>query len=124
MRNFTGLRGGRVSVLLAVIVASLPAAAIAQTYSVDVKSTLNDLDVKVTPVAQSGLLVMKLKNNTSEKIRCDLRYDAQPQPPTRSTVFVKPGKEASDVLRETRKWFSVTVDVECRNADEGKGGKE
>jgi len=124
MRKPGEFQGRRTASCMAVIVAALPVAAIAQTYSVDVKSTLNDLDVKVTPVAQSGLLVMKLKNNTSEKVRCDLRYDAQPQPPTRSTVFVKPGKEASDVLRETRKWFSVTVDVECRNADEGKAGKE
>lgn len=117
MRKQSEFQVGRTATWLAVIVASLPLAAIAQTYSVDVKSTLNDLDVKVTPVAQSGLLVMKLKNNTSEKVRCDLRYDAQPQPPTRSTVFVKPGKEASDVLRETRKWYSVTVDVECRKDD-------
>jgi hypothetical protein len=104
-----------------VMLALTPAAAWSQTYSVDLKTALNGLDVKITPVAQSGLLVMKLKNNTSGKIRCDLRYDAQPQPPARSSVFVKPGEEATDVLRETRKWFSVTVDVECKEADRKKG---
>jgi hypothetical protein len=91
-------------------------AAAAQTYDVQVNPTLNGLDIKVEPVATTGVLVVNLTNNSAEKVRCDLKYQADPQPPSRAYVFVEPGKTASNALRETQKWFSVTVDVECKPA--------
>jgi hypothetical protein len=102
-----------------VLALSTPAAeAIAQTYSVNVSPTLNGLDIGVEPVAQSGVLVMKLTNKTEQKVRCDLRYDAAPQPLYRKTTYVDPGKTEQSVFRAKRKWLSVDVAVECRLAEQ------
>lgn len=95
----------------------LPQAALSEaTYTVDVKLDLQDVDVEVEPVAQSGILVMRLKNKSSVKVRCDLRYDPSPQPIRRTYVFVEPGATAENSLRAKRKWFGVTVDVTCKPA--------
>jgi hypothetical protein len=102
-----------------VLALSMPAAeAIAQTYSVNVNPTLNGLDIGVEPVAQSGVLVMRLTNKTDKKVRCDLRYDAAPQPLYRKTTYVDPGKTEQSVFRAKRKWLSVDVAVECRLAEQ------
>jgi hypothetical protein len=97
---------------------ALGAEAVAQTYSVNVNPTLNGLDIGVEPVAQSGVLVMKLTNKTEQKVRCDLRYDAAPQPLYRKTTYVDPGKTEQSVFRAKRKWLSVDVAVECRLAEQ------
>ena len=88
----------------------------AQTYLVNINPTLNGLDIGVEPVAQSGVLVVKLTNRTTQQVRCDLRYDAAPQPLYRKTTFVDPGKTEQSVFRAKRKWLSVDVAVECRVA--------
>jgi hypothetical protein len=108
-------RPGRLSgaaFALALIVLVAPAA-FAQTYTVDVRPTLNDLDVKIEPVAMSGMLVVRLTNNTDGRIRCRLQFDASPQTPFRSSVNVGPGRTEQSVFRARRKWFAVTVDVNC-----------
>ena len=89
----------------------------AQTYDVDVKSTLNDLPVKVETVPMPGMLVVRLSNDGTVKVRCDLRYDASPQPPYRAHVYVDAGKTAEDSFRAKRKWFNVTVEVTCQATD-------
>jgi hypothetical protein len=109
----------RVRGICVVLALSMPAAeAIAQTYSVNVNPTLNGLDIGIEPVAQSGVLVMKLTNKTEQKVRCDLRYDAAPQPLYRKTTYVDPGKTEQSVFRAKRKWLSVDVAVECRLAEQ------
>jgi hypothetical protein len=110
--NTTVPLSNRVCALLAV--ALLAPAAAAQTYSVNIRSTLHDLDIKVEPVATTGLLVIKLANRTDQKVRCDLRYDAAPQTPYRTTTYVGPGKTEQSTFRARRKWFSVDVTVECK----------
>jgi hypothetical protein len=100
-----------IGVLLAV--AMLTPLAIAQTYSVNIKPTLHDLDIKIEPVATTAMLVVKLTNKTDAKVRCDLRYDASPQTPHRNTTYVDPGKTEQSTFRAKRKWFSVDVYVEC-----------
>ena len=101
----------------AVLALSMPVTcAVAQTYSVDIKSTLNGLDIGIEPVAQSGVLVVKLTNKTMQKVRCDLRYDAAPQPLYRNTTYVDAGKTEQSVFRAKRKWLSVDVAVECKLA--------
>jgi hypothetical protein len=87
--------------------------ATAQTYSVNINPTLNDLDIQIEPVATTAMLVIKLTNRTDRKVRCDLRYDAAPQPLYRKTTYVDPGKTEQSVFRAQRKWFSVDVTVEC-----------
>jgi hypothetical protein len=86
-------------------------------YAVEVQPTLNGLPVKIEPVPFSGRLVMKLTNEGTEPVRCDLRYDASPQPIRRSYVYLKPGETAENSLRAQRKWFSVTVGVTCKPSD-------
>jgi hypothetical protein len=85
------------------------------TYSVNINTKLHDLDVKVEPVATTGVLFVKLTNNTETKVRCDIRYDAAPQPLYRKTTYVDPGKTEQSVFRAKRKWFSVDVDVDCQS---------
>ena len=95
--------------------ACITAAAIAEaTYDVEVKAELNGLPVTVEPAPFDGRLVMKLTNGGDTKVRCDLRYDASPQPIRRSSVYLKPGETAENSFRAARKWFSVTVDVTCK----------
>lgn len=96
--------------------AAVAPAVIAQTYSVQVNPSLNGLDIRIEPVSNSTMLVVKLTNNTDRKVRCKLKYDASPQPLERSTVYIDPGKTEQSVLQAKRKWFSVDVDVDCQLA--------
>jgi len=73
--------------------------------------------VKVETVPMPGMLVVKLTNNGSAKVRCDLRYDASPQAPSRAHVYVNPGKTEENALRAQRKWFNVAVEVTCKASD-------
>jgi len=93
---------------------ALPLAASAVTYTVDVEPTLNDLPVKIEPLPFDGRLVMKLTNQGTVKVRCDLRYDASPQPIGRGYVYLAPGETAEHSFRAKRKWFSVAVAVTCK----------
>jgi hypothetical protein len=113
-----GRRPGRlngVACALALTVLFAPAA-FGQTYTVEVHPELNDLDIKIEPVAMTGMLVVKLTNDTDQKVRCKLRYDASPQTPYRSSVSVDPGKTEQSVFRAQRKWFAVAVEVTCETA--------
>lgn len=113
-----GHRPGRlngVACTLALIVLVAPAA-FAQTYTVEVHPILNDLDIKIEPVAMTGMLIVKLTNDTQQKVRCKLRYDASPQTPYRNSLNVDPGKTEQSVFRAQRKWFAVEVEVACEAA--------
>jgi hypothetical protein len=103
------------AVPLAALLVSL--AASGQTYDVEVRPALNGLDVKIEPVEMTGILVLKLTNNTAGKVRCDMRYDASPQPIYRTSTFVDAGKTEQSTFRAQRKWFRVVVDVECKSTD-------
>jgi hypothetical protein len=92
-------------------------AAMAQNYSVDVHAETNGLDVKVEPVPTDGLLAINLANGTDRKVRCDLRYDASPQPIYRTTTYLEPHEKTQSVFRAKRKWLSVDVSVECKATD-------
>lgn len=70
------LNGAALALALIVLVAP---AAFAQTYTVEIRPTLNDLDIKIEPVSQASMLVLRLTNNTDQRVRCRLRYDAPPQ---------------------------------------------
>lgn len=98
----------------------LPAAyaahAQSQTYTVEIRPVLNDLDIKIEHVANSSMLVMNLTNNSPTRVRCKLLFDASPQSPQRSTRHINPGQRTSIVLRAQRRWFSVQVDVTCEPA--------
>jgi hypothetical protein len=96
----------------------LPLAAAATTYEVELRSTLNDLPVRIETVPMDGMLVVKLTNAGSVKVRCDLRYDASPQPIGRAYVYVEPGGTEQNPFRAKRKWFNVVVDVTCKPANE------
>ena len=98
--------------------ACITAAAIAEpTYEVEVKAELNGLPVRVEPEPFDGRLVMKLTNEGDAKVRCELRYDASPQPIRRAYVYLKPGETAENSFQAQRRWFSVTVDVTCKPAE-------
>ena len=98
--------------------ACIAAAAIAEsTYEVEVKAELNGLPVTVEPAPFDGRLVMKLTNGSDTKVRCDLRYDASPQPIRRSSVYLKPGETAENSFQAARRWFSVTVEVTCKPSE-------
>jgi hypothetical protein len=94
-------------------IGSLAAHAQSSTYTVEIRPTLNDLDIKIEHVAQASTLVVNLTNNSPTRVRCNLRFDASPQTPVRRTRHIDPGRTDSSVLRAQRRWFSVTVDVEC-----------
>jgi hypothetical protein len=93
--------------------AALCAHAQSNTYTVEIRPTLNDLDIKIEQVAQASTLVVNLTNNSPTRVRCNLLFDASPQTPVRRTRHINPGRTDSNVLRAQRRWFSVTVDVEC-----------
>ena len=95
----------------------LAPAAVAQTYTVAVHPTLNDLDIKIEPISTASMLVVRLSNRSAVRVRCRLRYDAPPQTPFRDTVRLDPGRTGQSVLRARRKWFNVDVQVECAAAD-------
>ena len=92
--------------------------AVAQNYSVRIIATLDDLDVRIEPVTNTGMLVIRLTNKNAIKVRCDLRYDAPPQSLYRTTTYVDPGKTEQSVFRARREWFAVNVNVECKPAKE------
>jgi hypothetical protein len=115
VRGATGRRPGRLkgaALALALIVLVAPAVS-AQTYTVEIRPTLNDLDVKIEPVSKSSMLVLRLTNNSDRRIRCRLRYDAPPQTTFRSSLNVDPGRTEQSVFRARRKWFAVVVEVNC-----------
>jgi hypothetical protein len=109
--------GGSIRLCAVAALAMLAADAVAQNYSVKINPTLHDLDIKIEPVATTGMLVVKLTNKTDTKVRCDLRYDASPQVPYRKTTYVDPGKTEQSVFRAKQKWFSVDVNVECKSVE-------
>ena len=104
----------RALLLAAAVVGCAAPAAQAQTYTVDVQSELGGLPVEIDTVPMEGVLVVKITNGADVKIRCDLRYDASPQPIGRSYVFVEPGKTEQDAFRAKRAWYQVAVEVKCR----------
>jgi len=85
----------------------------AQTYSVEIRPVLNDLDIKIEQIPQSTMLILRLTNNTDARVRCQLVFDAAPQRLKRSTRSINPGQTISSELRARRKWFRVIVDVSC-----------
>ena len=105
------------SVLAALALSVGGQVALAQNYTVEVTPHLNGLDIKIEPVSNPGVLVVNLTNNTAQKVRCDLNFEADPQLPFQTFVFVEPGKTSSATLRATQQWFDVGVDVRCK-ADE------
>jgi len=112
-------RTGRGAAIVMLVLALGPLAmvladsAFAQTYQVNLQKELNGLDLKVDTVESTGMLVVNFTNNAATKVKCDLRYDASPQPIYRTRVYVEPGKSASSAFRARRKWFTVDVDVRC-----------
>lgn len=109
-----GSGGGRPVLLLVLAAAST---ALAQsTYTVNLHPELNGLDVKIETVESAAMLVVNLTNNTADKIKCSLRYDASPQVPYRTTTYVAPGRTESSTFRAQRKWFTVDVTVRCESS--------
>ena len=117
MARYTIVPAALLGLLLASGLLSQAAWAQSTDYTVEVQPTLNGLPIQIEPVPFSGRLVMKLTNSGAEKVRCDLRYDASPQPIRRSYVFLNPGETAENSFQAKRKWFSVTVDVTCEPSD-------
>ncbi len=101
---------------LLLAVAASPASA-ASTYDVEVRPDLNGLPIEIESQPFDGRLVMKLTNGSDTKVRCDLRYDASPQPIRRTSVYLKPGETVENSLQAARRWFSVTVDVTCKPSE-------
>lgn len=98
--------------------AGLAAAAVAEsTYEVEVRPALEGLPVKVEAVPFDGRLVLRLTNEGAVKLRCDLRYDASPQPLRRTHVYLPPGETVENSFQAKRRWHSVTVDVACKPAE-------
>ena len=96
--------------VLTLISASVPGEA---AYEVRLQSELNGLDVKVATIENPGGLIVRLTNDSAQKIRCTLRLDAQPQPLARKTVYVDAGKTEDAAFAAKRKWFDVDVRLEC-----------
>jgi len=110
----TRLRSVPRSLAVSLLVLGAPALhAQSQTYTVDIRPTLNDLDIKIEHVASSRMLVVNLTNNSPTRVRCNLNFDASPQTPLRTTRNINPGQRATSTLNAQRRWFSVTVDVVC-----------
>jgi hypothetical protein len=86
----------------------------AQTYSVEIRPTLNDLEVKIEQIPQPSLLTIRLTNNESTRVRCVLNFNASPQTPRRSTRSINPGETISSVFKAQRRWLRVIVDVTCQ----------
>ena len=108
--------GGLALVLGALLCTSVVRDADAQTYSVEIRPELNGLDVGIEQIPQASMLIIELTNNESARVRCVLNFDASPQTPRRSTRTLNPGETISSVFRAQRRWFRVTVDVNCRPA--------
>jgi hypothetical protein len=113
--RFTSSVDHRLPWLLALLLAAVAPStgAQSQVYTVTIRPVLNDLDVKIDHVADSRMLVVNLTNDSPSRVRCNLRFDAPPQTPHRSTRHISPGRRATSVLRAQRRWFAVTVDVVC-----------
>jgi hypothetical protein len=88
--------------------------AAAQTYSVEIRPTLNDLKVTIEQIPQASLLTVRLTNKESTRVRCVLNFDASPQTPRRSTRSINPGETISSVFHAQRRWVRVVVDVTCQ----------
>ena len=86
----------------------------AVTYTVDVQSELGGLPIAIDTVPMDGVRTVRLTNNADVKVRCDLRYDASPQPIGRSYVYLEPGKTEQDAFRAKRNWYQVAVEVKCK----------
>ncbi len=114
MKPNPSLFRSRCAVLAALALSLVGNVASAQNYTVEVTPYLNGLDIKIEPVSNPGVLVVNLTNNTAQKVRCDLNFEADPQLPFQTFVFVEPGKTASATLRATQQWFDVGVDVRCK----------
>jgi hypothetical protein len=114
-KGFTVAFTGSGRLLLALLLAGVAPATWAQSqvYTVTIRPVLNDLDVRIDHVADSRMLVVNLENHSPTRVRCDIRFDASPQTPSRSTRNIDPGRRVSSVLRANRRWFSVVVDVVC-----------
>jgi hypothetical protein len=114
LTEITWPRAMRGCLAVALVALAAPAGqAQSQVYTVDIRPVLNDLDVKIEHVADSRMLVVNMTNNSPTRVRCNLRFDASPQTPQRSTRHINPGQRGSSTLRADRRWFSVVVDVEC-----------
>ena len=101
----------------AAVACAAPSASGQTIYTVEVQSELGGLPVDIDTVPMEGMLVVKVTNRADVKVRCDLRYDASPQPIGRGYVYVEPGKTEQDVFRAKRLWYQVAVEVKCK-ADE------
>jgi hypothetical protein len=110
------LRGTSVSLAMLAMLIAMPCA-LAQNYTVNINPTLNDLDIQIEPVASAGVLVLKLTNRTAQKIRCNIRYDAAPQPLERKTIYLDPGKVEQSAFAARRTWHSVDVGIECHEVE-------
>jgi hypothetical protein len=106
LRNALGL-------CAALAVSMLSSAAIAQNYTVTMNPTLNGLDIKFNPVANSDMLIVNVTNNSDQRVRCDFNFDAPPQLPRMTSMCLRAGQTAPSVLQADRVWFSVTVNVTC-----------
>jgi len=104
----------RTVVFASLLAVAAVSALAASTYDVEVKQELNGLPIKIEPEPYDGRLVMRLTNGGDAKVRCDLRYDASPQPIRRTYVYLRPGESVENSFQAKRKWFSVTVDVACK----------
>ena len=113
MRRLRSLLRGSIALCAALALGTLSAGAFAQNYTVTINPTLNGLDVKFAYQANEDILVVTITSNADTKVRCDFEYNAAPQFPYRTSVFVQPGKQAISPFRATRLWFSVVVDVTC-----------
>lgn len=85
-------------------------------YEVSVQSELNGLDVGIETVERSNGLIVKLTNNSPQRVRCELRFDAPPQTPGRRTASIDPGATRQVTHRAARRWFRVEVAVTCQPA--------
>jgi hypothetical protein len=86
----------------------------AQTYSVEIRPTLNDLEIKIEQVPQTSVLIIRLTNKESTRVRCVLNFNASPQTPRRSTRTINPGETISSTFHAQRRWIRVIVDVTCQ----------
>jgi len=102
-----------IALCAALALGTLSAGASAQNYTVTINPTLNGLDIRFAYQADEDILVVTATSNADRKVRCDFEYNAAPQVPYRTSVFVQPGREAISVYRAARLWFAVVVDVTC-----------
>ena len=113
MKRSLSLLRGSIALCAALALAMLSDHALAQNYTVTINPTLDGLDIKFAYQANEDLLVVTITSNADKKVRCDFEYNAAPQFPYRTSVFVQPGNQAISPFRATRLWYSVVVDVTC-----------